>query len=573
MFDKDDDEDDRNDEGGGDSADEGQGQDGAAPGGGAGDSGDSGDGGGPPGGEDASAPDEGDEDEGPRLKKGSRVRWEAAGEGVVREVEQRCGEDVAIVAAGGWYWNSAANYFTTEENGAPGVPIRLADLQLAEAPKTPEERLERVQAMTKRLMGIARDASLAMEILKTETIGPGAHDALIAYHGGDRDAAGHTVRSFRMAIEEAIKDAKTGAKAMKALADAGDFIDESLQVAYQDLLMGTERQTTIDDVEGGRHKGGGKKRKKGPKGGGGAPDLPTEAPAPAPPAPGGGAKLIPWGQLRAWGPSGVPVSPGAALRAPRDIPGINEKLLAQVEEQVLGTTRALGLEDVGEWIGWDVRESLTYSRLTADELPGALVRDLLSADSSKPVTLTKAELAAFAVSVRRGLGGEGAAQEGPATGKPIEGEALTSFLKGWRAGADQLGLLVPYDRVGEDGMCEVVIDFEWRRIAADKVALVVEQLVKRDGGGTEDVERIVICTPEIVDWSGFPGEPEQAAAPGPLTAAQREEAVKRGVTPEQIASLEAALRADPEVSQVQLSKITGIERTRLQRILRAGQEG
>lgn len=474
MFDKDDD-DDRNDEGGGESAGEGQGQgqDGAAPGGGGGDAGDSGGGdaggGGPPGGEDASAPDEGDEDEGPRLKKGSRVRWEAAGEGVVCEVEQRCGEDVAIVAAGGWYWNSAASYFTTEENGAPGVPIRLADLQLAEAPKTPEERLERVQAMTKRLMGIARDASLAMEILKTETIGPGAHDALIAYHGGDRDAAGHAVRSFRAAVEEAIKDAKTASKAMKALADAGDFIDESLQVAYQDLLMGTERQTTIDDVEGGRHKGGGKKKRR--KGGGGAPDLPTEAPAA--PAPEGGAKLIPWGQLRAWGPSGGDVS----------------------------------------------------------EAPGG------------------------------------------ATGKLIEGEALLGHLKRWRAGEEQLGLLVPYDRVGEDGMCEVVIDWERRRIAADKVALVVEQLVKRDGGGTEDVERIVICTPELVDWSGFPGEPEQAAAPGCLTPAQREEALKRGVTPEQIASLEAALRADPEVSQVQLSKITGIERTRLQRILRAGQEG
>ncbi len=397
------------------------------------------------------------------LRVGDPVRWESAGEGKIRIIDERDGVKVATVApGGGWRWNEEHAYFTMEDTGADGVPIRLEDLTAAVAPRTPEERLERIQTWTKRLLGIARDASLAMEILKTETIGPGAHEALIAYHGGDRAAAGDTVRSFRASIEGTIKEAKTAAKAMKAVADAGDFIDESLAVAYQDLLTGQGRQTSIDDVEEGLHKEGGKAKGRKKRG--------EEAPPEGAPAGAEPPALLPWRGRRAGGPSG------------------------------------------------------------ADQAEAA----------------------------------------GPATGKPIEGDALLAFLTTWRAGGEQLGVLVPYDRIDAEGLVEVVIDFERRRFAADRVALIEQEAVKRDGGGNETVERVVLCTPELVNWAGFAGEEEPPQAGG-SSQVQRVEAEKRGLTPAQIASVDAALRADPTISQVQLSKVTGVERTKIQRILKAGE--
>lgn len=69
---------------------------------------------------------------------------------------------------------------------------------------------------------------------------------------------------------------------------------------------------------------------------------------------------------------------------------------------------------------------------------------------------------------------------------------------------------------------------------------------------------------------GAAGAPAQGAPPATgLTEAQRKEAEHRGLTPEQIQSVDAALRADPKVSQVQLAKTTGVERTKLQRVLKA----
>lgn len=156
---------------------------------------------------------------------------------------------------------------------------------------------------------------------------------------------------------------------------------------------------------------------------------------------------------------------------------------------------------------------------------------------------------------------------------PIEGDDLLAFLTAWREGKDQVGLLVPFRLIdSEDGSVEVLIDFERRRCAADKVAQVEQEAVKRDGSGTETVERVVLCTPELVDWTGCPGytAPERLPA-WALMPAQRAEAEARGLTPEQINSIEAARRADPGISQVQLSKVTGIERTKLIRVLKAGE--
>lgn len=69
-----------------------------------------------------------------------------------------------------------------------------------------------------------------------------------------------------------------------------------------------------------------------------------------------------------------------------------------------------------------------------------------------------------------------------------------------------------------------------------------------------------------------PAGSEQAAAPAPqLSEAQRAKGQKWGLTVQQLDAIDAALRADPKISQVQLSKVTGVERTKVQRLLKAGE--
>lgn len=93
---------------------------------------------------------------------------------------------------------------------------------------------------------------------------------------------------------------------------------------------------------------------------------------------------------------------GPTPRKPRDIPGVNLSLLAEIEE---GQESAQTLENVGRWLGWEQRDSLEYSKLTAEELPLALVRDFLTADAKKPIELTPEEHEAFAAGVRMGVDG------------------------------------------------------------------------------------------------------------------------------------------------------------------------
>lgn len=392
--------------------------------------------------------------------------------------------------------------------------------------KTFEDRLRRIATWTARTKGLAKDSALDMGNVTMEIFGPDARRGQFDYHNGNWDALAATLRNAKENIAEVAKDAKEAAKADKAVADAADFVLQAIEVHYADVLTGQSRQTTIDQVRDGRHKES---------------RLPPEAPA-APTVP----PLLPWQRLRVWRPDG----------------------------------------------------------------------------------------------------------------SEIEGEDRITHLLRWRAGEDQVGLLVPPGRIDEDGRVVRMQDDDSTTAAdlidADKAALI------KDGDGTE---RIVLCAPADVDWTGFPpcrapadvpgygagtvdaaattwravgrqvaeyiaedygtltadelpgavlrdlltadgcdsvadnmtpaeisefragledglreqeaaleataaGPKEEATGPG-LSAAQRQEAQKRGLSPEQITSVDAALRADPKISQVQLSKVTGVERTKIQRILKA----